>query len=114
MTRAFYRGYVDGAARAGQVCRLHIMREDHPTFPGRIALCGVHGWDVTRSTTVIFDELPQCAPDGLGWCPTCVGRHADTLGLLDSFGARLTAADRADIAEDAAHVRLADGNEDHL
>ncbi|GIH07366.1 hypothetical protein Rhe02_54330 [Rhizocola hellebori] len=83
MARAFYRGYVQDGPRAGQVKRLHIMREDGK-FPGRSALCGVHGYDVTRSLTVIIDPLPSVPPEGLWWCPTCVGQYADVVGLIDA------------------------------
>lgn len=83
MARAFYRGYVDGGPRAGQVKRLHIMREDGK-FAGRHALCGVHGWHVTKSQTIVLDPMPSTPPDGLWWCATCVGQYADVLGLVDA------------------------------
>jgi len=86
--RAFYRGYVSGGLRAGQVKRLHIIREDGK-FPGRQALCGVHGWDVTQSETVVIDPMPEQVPDGLDWCPTCIGWLADCLGQLDRVAAEL-------------------------
>ncbi len=83
MARAFYRGYVEGGQRAGQVKRLHIMREDGK-FPGRSALCGVQGWDVTCSRTRILDPIPSVPPDGLYWCATCVGQYAEVVGMLDA------------------------------
>jgi hypothetical protein len=83
MARAFYRGYVQDGPRAGQVKRLHIMREDGK-YPGRAALCGVHGWNVTKSETVVIDPLPLQPPDGLYWCATCVGQYAEVVGLIDA------------------------------
>jgi hypothetical protein len=81
MARAFYRGYVQDGPRAGQVKRLHIMREDGK-WAGRNALCGVQAWHVTRSRTMILDPMPSVPPEGLDWCPTCVGQYADVVGLI--------------------------------
>lgn len=69
--RAFYRSYVAGGKRSSRVTRLHLMREDG-TFPGRQGMCGIHGWDVTRSDTVIIDPAPDVPPHGLSWCTKCV------------------------------------------
>jgi hypothetical protein len=90
MARAFYRGYVDGGPRAGQVKRLHVMREDGK-FAGRQSLCGTHGWDVTRSQTVVIDPMPGVAPEGLAWCPTCIGWLADCLDRIDAIASDLAA-----------------------
>jgi hypothetical protein len=79
MTRAFYRGYADTTTRAGQVKRFHVMREDG-TFPGRQGLCGIHGWDVTNSTTQIFDPMPFDPPEGLTWCDPCITRYVEWRG----------------------------------
>lgn len=88
--RAFYRGYSAATGRrAGQVRRLHVMREDGK-FAGRQALCGTAGWGVTQSPAVILDPLPTTPPDGLTWCRSCVGHAADVLGQLDHV-ARLLA-----------------------
>ncbi len=87
MTRAFYRGY-----QSPRVTRLHVMREDG-RFPGRSALCGVHGWGVRRSEPVIVDPMPAVPPPGLSWCPACVGRLAERRGLLAGWAAEL-AGDR--------------------
>lgn len=120
MTTAFYRGYLrnDGAL-SQRVRRLHIIRPDGQ-FPGRSAECGVAGWAGIQSTPVLIDPMPACPPAGLSWCPACIGHLAARLGLIDRMAGRLAMAcrtsdaDRADIAEDQHHVRLADGNEDHL
>ncbi|MDX3033925.1 hypothetical protein [Streptomyces scabiei] len=78
--RAFYRGYSSQSGRrAGQVRRLHVMREDGK-FPGRQGLCGAPGWAHTHSPAVILDPLPATPPDGLTWCNACVG-HAANLVL---------------------------------
>jgi len=93
MARAFYRGYVDGGPRASQVKRLHIIREDGK-FPGRQALCGVHGWDVSKSPTVVIDPMPDTPPEGLAWCPTCIGWLADCLDRIDAVAAHLSEVTR--------------------
>jgi hypothetical protein len=87
--KAFYRGYHEGSGRrAAQVRRLHIMREDGK-HPGRQALCGTGGYDVTNSTTVLIDPLPAQPPSGLTWCPACVGKAAERTGQLDQFAAKI-------------------------
>lgn len=93
MARAFYRSYVHAQRRAGQVTRLHIMREDGPR-PGRQGECGTTGYGVTRSEPVILDPMPAEAPAGLRWCPLCIGRLAERAGRL--------AAVAADLAEGVA------------
>lgn len=80
--RAFYRGYsTQSGRRAGQVRRLHVMREDGK-FPGRSALCGAAGWDHTHSPAVIVDPMPAVPPAGLSWCNSCVGHAAFLVGTL--------------------------------
>lgn len=86
MTRAFYRGY-----QSARTTRLHIMREDGK-FPGRSALCGVHGWGVRRSEPVVLDPMPAQPPAGLSWCPACVGRLAERAGVLAGWAAELAQA----------------------
>lgn len=89
--RAFYRGYNTATGRrAAQVRRLHIMRESGK-FPGRQGLCGTSGWNVTGSPTVILDPMPATPPDGLTWCPLCIGRAAEVAGLINALAARLAA-----------------------
>lgn len=87
--RAFYRGYnARSGRRAGQVRRLHLMREDG-RFAGQQAFCGVHGWQVTDSPAVILDPMPAEPPDGLTWCGACIGRAAEHVGLLNAWAAQL-------------------------
>ena len=75
MSRAFYRSYVHAGRRAGQVRRLHILREDGP-WAGKQGECGIHAWNVTRSEAVVIDPMPATPPVGLEWCSLCVARHA--------------------------------------
>lgn len=83
--RAFYRGYNAATGRrAGQVRRLHVMREDGK-FPGRSALCGAAGWNHTNSPAVLIDPMPETPPTGLDWCNACVGHAAGLVGMLDRF-----------------------------
>lgn len=88
MTRAVHSGYVDGRPRAGQVRRVHIIREDGPR-PGRQAMCGQHAWACTDSTPVVLDPMPLQPPDGLAWCPHCLGRLAERLDALLWLGEQL-------------------------
>jgi len=69
--RAFYRSYIDNGERAGQVKRLHVMREDG-TRPGQQGWCGTQAGDVTNSGAVVLHALPHVPPDGLTWCGNCV------------------------------------------
>jgi hypothetical protein len=97
--RAAYRGYWTGGKRAGQVRRLHIIREHGPG--DRVAkefMCGAPAWDCTHSDVVISDQLPVKPPEGLAWCPHCIGRAAEAAGLLGGFGEQLA---RATIAAEA-------------
>lgn len=73
--RAFYRGYHSASRRrAGQVRRLHLLREDGK-YAGQQALCGMHGWDVTNSPTIILNPAPTTPPHGLEWCPKCLTKR---------------------------------------
>ena len=93
--RGLYRGYWSGGKRAGQVRRLHIIREGGPKgwAPGKQTMCGQGAWDVTHSDAVILDPLPDRPPDGLAWCPKCIGHLAERLGLLEEIGSSLAAYD---------------------
>lgn len=86
--RAVHSGYVDGRARAGQVRRLHIIREDGPR-PGQNAMCGQAAYPVTKSTPVLLDPMPNRPPPGLEWCPHCLGRAAEHLGALGWLGQQI-------------------------
>jgi len=90
MTAAVYRTYVDGGQRAGQVRRLHILREDG-TFARQQALCGQAMWDGRNSRAMLLDPMPATPPDGLTWCPPCVGRLAERLGVLADVATSLAA-----------------------
>lgn len=94
-TRAIHSGYYTGATRAGQVRRVHIIRDgggpDRPT-----AMCGQGIWPTTNSIPVVLDPMPTRPPDGLAWCPHCLGRLAEHLGALDDIAARLARLDMKD------------------
>ena len=93
--RAMYRGYWSGGKRAGQVRRLHIIREDGPAGwpPGKQTMCGQAAWKCQNSDPEIITPLPSRPPDGLAWCPACIGRQAEVLGLLDEIAASVAAYD---------------------
>ena len=88
MVRAFYRSYVHNQRRAGQVTRLHIVREDGK-WAGRQGECGTSARGVTRSEPVVLDPMPAVPPAGLRWCAACVGKLAERVGLLDQFAAEV-------------------------
>jgi hypothetical protein len=62
---------------------MHVIRETGPF--GRTderylqTWCGQTAGDVTNSQAIIRDA-PHGLPDGLSWCPVCVGHLADHLG----------------------------------
>jgi hypothetical protein len=93
IARGLYRGYYAGGKRAGQVRRLHVIREEGPKGwePGKQVLCGQHAWAVRNSDPVILDPLPDRPPEGLAWCPKCVGLLAENLGLLEEIASSLAA-----------------------
>lgn len=93
--RAFFRGY-----QGTQRTRLHVLR-DTPVnrystpragFNGDEGWCGTSAAPTYQSATLWIDPLPRHPPDGLVWCPTCVGRLAERLGLLDQVAELLAAA----------------------
>lgn len=89
--RAVHRGYYTGHPRAGQVRRLHIIREEGQRgWEGAsFTLCHQQAWNVQNSETVILSPMPAVPPEGLTWCPACVGKQAELSGLLAEFAARL-------------------------
>lgn len=97
MTRAFYRSYHEGSGRrAGQVKRLHILREapvpdQRRSFakPETQAECYTSAWQGQNSEPVFLDPMPRVPPAGLRWCAHCLGRLADRLGVLNEVGALL-------------------------
>ena len=92
--RAVYRGYPMTGKRAGQVKRLHIIRETGE-WAGRQTLCGQSAGKHANSDPVIIDPMPARPPEGLTWCPKCLGHAAELFGLLDEIGAYLAAYDPA-------------------
>lgn len=93
--RAVYRGYVTEGKRAGRVRRLHVIRDDGPKGwePGKQTMCGQHAWDVTRSDTRVIDPMPHRPPEGLTWCPSCIGRLAERYGLLNEIAGEVVSYD---------------------
>jgi hypothetical protein len=92
--RAFYRGYNAATGRrAGQVRRLHVMREDGK-FAGKQGLCGAPGWNHNNSPAVILEPLPAKPPAGLSWCNSCIGHAAHLVGQLEAVAQTI-----ADLAE---------------
>ena len=89
--RAIIRGYVSGGKRAGQVRRVHIIREEGPRGwePGKQTLCGQGAWGTRGSDPILFDPMPAQTPDGLSWCPKCIGHLAERAGMLDKVAAML-------------------------
>lgn len=95
---AFYHGYL-----SARTTLLHVLRDtpvrryvsphssgaDHDWGQG---WCGTSATNSTRSVTVFLDPLPTQPPDGLVWCPTCLGRLAGRLGLLGVVGELLASA----------------------
>lgn len=106
MARAVYRGYWQGGKRSARVTRLHIIR-DTPVAARRSACrpfhkppaeqtwCGQFAVRHTNSEPVIFDPMPGAPPDGLEWCPACIGHLAERYGLLGEVASALAAYDPA-------------------
>lgn len=95
--RAFHRGY-----RSERTWRLHLLRDTEPAPRTTSRLrgprtpqgwCGTHAWDVTDSTVVWIDPAPETPPAGMTWCPGCIGRYAERIGILDRIAAAVIAAD---------------------
>lgn len=80
LIRTCQRSYVQDGHRAGQVKRVHVVRERGPKDrDGTTTLCGQHAYAVTLSEGVIR-AAPHPLPDGLTWCPKCVGLLAERQG----------------------------------
>ena len=104
MARAVYRGYFQGGKRSARVTRLHVIRETpvrghrsayrpfHEPSPAQ-TWCGQSATQHTNSEPVILDPMPSSPPEGLSWCPACVGHLAGQLGLLDDIAESLAAYD---------------------
>ncbi len=87
------------------MARLHIMREDGKT-PGRTGLCGQSATSTLKSTMVVLDPMPAVPPDGLLWCPGCLGGLADRAGVAGFLGQLLSAVG---YPEPAAETRTLGG-----
>lgn len=102
--RAVYRGYHQGGKRSARVTRLHIIR-DTPVYrasygpihsrSGEQTWCGQFATPHTNSEPVIFDPMPAEPPEGLAWCPACIGHLAERYGLLGEVASMLAAHDPA-------------------
>lgn len=84
--RTIERGYYAGSRRAGQVRRVHVIREEGPrgwdnSEFGNQTMCGQGAWKGQNSTPIIRD-VPHALPEGLQWCPKCTGHLAERLGRL--------------------------------
>lgn len=90
MPIAVHRSYVDGGRLAKNVRRLHILREEGE-WAGKQSLCGQAMWSGSRSGPVIYNPMPATPPNGLAWCPLCVGRLAERLGVLAEIASSLAA-----------------------
>lgn len=97
--RTVERGYYSGSGRrAGQVTRVHVVREEGPRrWDGdaghRQTWCGQSAWN-GRGSVPLFREAPHPLPEGLRWCPACIGHLAEQSGRLGEV-ARLLGAEAA-------------------
>lgn len=60
--------------------------------PGRQTVCGQSAVGTLKSPVTVLDPLPAEPPEGLTWCPMCVGHLAECLGLTGVFGRMLAEA----------------------
>lgn len=100
--RAMYRGYFsNGRKQSSLVRRLHVIRDTpvrsnsyrfHPVRP-EVTWCGQSAGPHRNSEPVILDPIPSRPPEGLTWCPKCVGHLAEHYQLLDEIAASLAAFD---------------------
>lgn len=67
--------------------RLHVIREDDDPSSRR-PWCGRNGG------TIVIDPMPAEPPEGMTWCPECVGLLAGRYGLLGDIAESLAAYDR--------------------
>lgn len=79
--RTCQRSYVQDGHRAGQVQRVHVVREHGPrgALPGTYTLCG-QSTGTHRQSEGIIRDAPHDLDPGLSWCPKCVGLLAGQLG----------------------------------
>ncbi len=87
--------------KSTRVSRLHVIRDawmdastlgrERTRIPaGSQTLCGQHAWGTLKAPATVLDPLPAAPPQGLTWCPTCLGLLAERLGVLDRVGRWLT------------------------
>lgn len=89
LIRTCQRSYVQDGHRAGQVQRVHVVREKGPKDrDGTMTLCGQHTYAVRQSEGIIRDA-PHDLPASLSWCPKCVGLLAEQLGRTAEVAALL-------------------------
>lgn len=95
---AFHRGYSSRTGRrAGQVRLLHILRPvmvGKPPNQTEQAFCHAAAWPCTDSPRVEVLSFPLVPPEGLAWCPTCIGWAAERLGLIETFARAIAEANR--------------------
>lgn len=89
--RAFYRGYPESRRRSNRVTRAHVIREDG-SYYGREGMCGTSAGQHRASVPVVLDPMPVAAPEGLTWCPPCIGQLVGRLGRVDAVLALLAEA----------------------
>lgn len=95
---AYYSGYYDSATRrggkpAGQVRRAHLVAppEEFRRSVRETAFCGTYAHDTTHAPKAVI-EAPYTLPEGIVWCPTCIGRAGEALGIIDLLVAAVLAA----------------------
>jgi hypothetical protein len=104
--RTVERGYASSTGRrAGQVSRVHVIRDIPPRTERGLAAghqtwCGQTTGRHQNSAAIVRDA-PHVLPDGLAWCPHCIGRAAEYLGLLEVV-ARVIGISRDGLAEERA------------
>lgn len=93
--RGFHRSYPhQGDRRSARITRFHIIREDGK-WGGLQGFCGQRctdsgdrAWDRgPDSVAVIIDPLPLVPPDGLVWCPACLGHLTQRRGRAHQVAA---------------------------
>lgn len=100
VAKAFYRDYpASSPRRAGQVRVCHVLREDGK-WAHKQAECSAAAWDHRDSRAVMLDPMPAAPPEGLRWCPRCVGLLAQRMGRLDLVVAELVLAGAASGGQD--------------
>jgi len=90
--RTCQRSYVQDGHRAGQVQRVHVVRERGPRGWGdsrpRQTMCG-QSTGTHRQSEGIIRDAPHDLDEGLSWCPKCVGLLAEQMGRTAEIAALL-------------------------